>query len=90
MMSEAEKEQIETRLTELTGFIIECTEKVTAGEMVDLSGLDDEIAALCERTVALPPELAQSVQPTMAEMIAQLETLGQALKAFQDNQNSSE
>ena len=86
-MSEAEKEQIETRLTEITAFIIESTEKVEGGEMVDLSGLDDEIASLCERTVALPPEMAQAVQPTMAEMIAQLEKLGAALKNYQDGQS---
>ena len=82
-MTEQQKNQIETRLTELTAFIIECTEKVESGEMVDLSGLDDEIASLCERTVALPPPEATTLQPLMGDMIAHLEKLGVALKNFQ-------
>ncbi len=82
----SDKDQIMARLTELTNFISECTEKVEGGEMVDLKGLDDEIAGLCERTVALPPEDAQAVQPTMADMIARLEKLGQALKNYKDGQ----
>lgn len=80
------RDQIIARLSELTNFIIECTEKVEGGEMVDLKGLDDEIASLCERTVGLPPEEAQAVQPAMAEMIARLEKLGQALKNYQGGQ----
>ena len=86
-MSQSEKDHIDARLKELTDFIVDCTEKVEGGEMVDLKGLDDEIASLCERTVALPPEEAHAVQPTMAEMIAKLERLGQALKNYKDSQN---
>ena len=78
-------DEIKTRMQELIEFISQANETIQGGEMVDLMGLDDEVASLCDRTLALPPEHAVIVQPLMAEMISKLESLGETLKDFQDN-----
>lgn len=79
-------EDIQKRLGELSNFILESTRTVESGQMIDLSGLDDEVASICDRVVTLPPQQAAQAQPLMAEMIGNLERLGQALKEYQDRQ----
>lgn len=76
---------IQTRMENLIEFIADANEKVRGGQMVDLRNLDDEVASLCEETVALPPQFAARIQPIMADMIQHLEELGRALKDFQDS-----
>lgn len=78
-------EDIKTRMQELTSFVIDANNSINGGQMVDLQGLDDEVASLCDRTLALPPQRAAEVQPLMAEMISQLEELGRSLEIFQEN-----
>lgn len=77
------RDQIETRLDELTAFIEEAAASVQDGKMVGLHHLDDEIAGLCDAAVALPPNEAARVQPKMATMIKRLEELANALKDYQ-------
>lgn len=79
------REQIETRMRDLTNFIAQAADRVRAGEMVTLTHLDDEVASLCDQSIALPPHDALQVQPVMAEMIGTLEELARALKEYQDN-----
>ena len=76
------REQIETRMRELTDFIGEATQSVREGKMVSLHHLDDEVAALCDAAVSLPPADAKAVQPSMAGMIGKLEALSDALQAY--------
>lgn len=80
----SDKEDIKSRMQELSAFIDEANTQVSGGQMVDLQGLDDEVASLCERTLALPPQDAVEVQPLMADMITKLEDLGRSLQIFQD------
>ena len=87
-MSEAE--DIKNRMEQLTQFIIEVNEKIKGGDMVDLTGLDDEVASLCDRSVALPPQLAIQMQPLMSEMIAKLEDLSVTLEDFQKQYDQSQ
>lgn len=78
-------QDIKTRMQELTSFVIQANDSIQAGQMVDLQGLDDEVASLCDRTLALSPEKAADIQPLMAEMISSLEELGRSLEVFQQN-----
>ncbi len=82
-MSDAVQD-IKTRMQELTSFVIQANNTINAGQMVDLQGLDDEVASLCDRTLALPPEQAAQIQPLMAEMISNLEELGRTLEMYQE------
>lgn len=78
-------EDIQNRMMELTDFITETDRQVREGTLTDLSGLDDEVASLCDRALALPPAQAAGIQPFMAKMISSLESLAQALDVFQRN-----
>ena len=82
------REQIETRMRDLTNFITQASDAVRAGQMVKLTHLDDEVASLCDQSVALPPQEAAQIQPVMAEMIGSLEELARALKEYQENKRS--
>lgn len=75
-------EQIQTRMRELTDFISQSAQSVREGRMVTLHHLDDEVAALCDAALALPPAEAKQIQPSMAGMIAQLEDLARALEQY--------
>lgn len=88
-----ERDKIISELRSLTEFVIEADNQIRDGNMVDLSRLDEEVGNLCDRTVALSAEDAQEVQPVMAEMINQLESLSLALqeyKAQASNNNEKE
>jgi hypothetical protein len=78
-----ELEDIRVRMQNICDFIASSITDVDAGLMVNLSGLDDNVAALCERTISLPPDEAQQIQPLMAEMINNLDRLGKALRDYQ-------
>lgn len=82
-------DDIHGKLSHMTSFIKEARENVLRGQQVNLSGMDGEVAALCERVVGLPPDEARQVQPIMAEMISELEALGAALEGFKDQMNST-
>jgi hypothetical protein len=84
----SEVADILSRMQNVCDYIITSTTQVEAGEMVNLSGLDDDVAALCERAIALPPDQATQIQPLMADMISQLERLGTALRDYQDRLRS--
>lgn len=78
-------EQITNELRQLIDFIDDAHQRLDDGEVMDLSDLDDEVARLCDETLALKPEEAAQVQNTMAEMITKLEKLGVALQEYQQN-----
>lgn len=83
------RDQIETRMRELTDFISQSAQNVREGRMVALTHLDDEVAALCDAAIALPPAEAKQVQPSMAGMIAQLENLARALEEYRNQKGGA-
>lgn len=87
-MSKAE--EIRGRLEELTSFIEEAQSELADGKVINLSHLDDEVSELCEKTLRLPPQEAQQVQPVMGTMISRLEELSVALQDFQKNLKNKE
>ncbi len=77
--------EIRAKMEKLNTYIIDAESALLQGKMMDLGGLDREIADLCTRAVSLPPPEARDLQPLMADMIGNLERLGSALKDFRDN-----
>ena len=84
-MAMTDTNSIITRLNELTEFIAEAMARLEDGEVINLSHLDEEVEALCEKSMSLPPAEAAKVQEPMSQMISKLEQLGVALKDFQNN-----
>lgn len=82
------RDQIETRMREITDFIGDAAQSVREGKMVVLHHLDDEVAALCDAAVSLPPADAKMVQPLMAAMIGKLEDLSRALQDYKSGKGA--
>ncbi|MEM9470177.1 MAG: hypothetical protein AAF988_08440 [Pseudomonadota bacterium] len=81
----SQTDQIIARFQDLTSFIEDAQDRLADGEVINLSHLDNEVEELCQAAISLPPEEAQKVQEPMAVMIGKLETLGAALKDFQES-----
>ena len=81
-------DDIRARMEKLTDFIREAEDMVRGGKMVDLSGLDRDVALICNKAVALPPEQARDIQPNMAELIGSLERLSSALMSYKEGLKS--
>lgn len=82
MADEADK--LMTSLEAIGLFIDDVIVKTEQGHIMDVSRLDTEVPALCDRLERLPPEEARRVEPAMAAVIAKLESLAVALQIFQD------
>ncbi len=77
--------QIRDKMEKLKDYITDADNSVRDGKMVDLSGLDKEVAVICTQAIALPAQDAHDLQPVMAELIGNLERLSSSLKDFKDN-----
>lgn len=71
------------RIQALIETIGQAITQVTAGEMINLDDLDNEVAAVCEAANEVAPEEMEAVDEKMDLMIAKLEELGQALDEFE-------
>ncbi len=80
-----EVQEVETRLKELTGYVSQCSSRVTKGEVPDLNGLDRNVAEACASAEALGSEKARAIAPQMEKLIAELDKLAIAIKEQQDN-----
>lgn len=81
-------DDIRARMEKLTDFIREAENSVRDGKIADLTGLDRDVALICNKAVALPPEQARDIQPMMAELIGSLESLSTALMSFKEGLQS--
>lgn len=77
--------EIRAKMEKLTEFIRDAEASVRSGKMVDLSGLDRDVAMICNKAIALPPVEARDLQPVMAELIGNLEHLSTALKDYKED-----
>ena len=77
-------DQLRDKMENLSHFIRDAEGTVLSGQMVDMSGLDKDVALICNKVITLPPAQAMELQPLMAEMIGHLERLSIALKDYKD------
>lgn len=91
-MSEKSEEakKFEEQFRDLISYIEESTEEINSGKMADLTNMDHKVAALCESVENADTEVARSTQPLMAEMIAKLDQLAQALNDYQQKAQGTE
>ncbi len=78
-------DQIRDKMEKLTEFIRSAEDAVREGKIMDLSGLDHDVAIICNKAVTLPPADARDIQPMMAELIGSLESLSNALVAYKES-----
>lgn len=77
--------QIRNKMDKLKDYILDADASVRVGKMVDLTGLDKDVAVICTQALALPANEAHDLQPLMAELIGNLERLSGSLKDFKDS-----
>ena len=75
---------IEKDLKTQIGVIGEAVSRVKAGVIMNIDGVEQQVAQICEKISALPEGDAQALEQSMAEMIGKLEELAQVLSEFQD------
>tara|TARA_Y100001001_G_C7978245_1_gene298441 strand:+ start:79 stop:378 length:300 start_codon:yes stop_codon:yes gene_type:complete len=73
-------EQLVHAITELTDYISVSENQIRQGEELDMSGVDDQVQALCDRIESAPPAVKKPVEPHLAKMIMALEKLADALE----------
>ena len=64
----------------LAGRLDAARQAMSTGASVDLADLDQEAQALCERLVALPPDIARGFQPSLLALIDDLEQLSRQIR----------
>lgn len=52
-----------------------------SGRQVDLAGLDTVIGRLCAQCLDLPPDIARSMRPRLATLLAELDVLDATFRA---------
>jgi len=73
-------QQLRVRLTGITDYVRDCERRVSMGEIVDMGGLDANVAEICQQVQSLPAEEGQSLEDMMLKLI---ESLNQLSKTFE-------
>lgn len=76
--------EIEARLQNLIHYVRDCERRVALGEVMDLTGLDQSVAVLCQDVLKLPEQDAKDMQGEMMKLIDQLDLLAQSIKNHHD------
>lgn len=74
-------ENIRTRIAALLNYARDCERRFYGGEAVDLSGLDQKTAELCDDLLTLPRADGQACMPDLQKLIVKIEDMGKALAA---------
>lgn len=67
-------------LKEVVEYLREASAQLQNGDVVELDGLDEKVDLLCMAAEKSKPQIARSLEPLMADMIAELEVLALHLK----------
>lgn len=74
------KEELAKRLKSITDYVRDCERRVTQGEIMDLQGLDNNVAEVCDLIASMPPKEGQELESQMTILIGSLETLADAMR----------
>ena len=66
---------LNAQLSSVLDYVRQCDLRVGKGEVMDLSGLDRTVMAMCEEIVRLPAPQARNLQPRMQQLVESLDQL---------------
>jgi phage host-nuclease inhibitor protein Gam len=75
-------EQFRNDFEYLTAVIRSAQQQTQEGQMVTLGTLERDVKTLCDSVKTTTPSIARAIQPHMAELIAELDTLAEHLDAY--------
>lgn len=58
-----------TELAALQNYLLAAQQKLEAGEIMGVEGIEDRVSQLCKNVMAAPPELGQSYLPGLTALI---------------------
>lgn len=68
------------RMKAVIDYVSDCQRRVSLGEIMDLSGLDQNVMALCEVIAAMPKKDAMQFESRMKTLIDSLEELARLMQ----------
>lgn len=71
---------LNTQLAAVLDYVRQCDLRVGRGEVMDLSGLDRTVMAMCEDIVRLPAPQARNLQPRMQQLVESLDQLAARMR----------
>lgn len=77
-------QDIRAQLDQTSSVIENFRRIVSGGTPVDLTGLDDSVAAMCAAIAELPPDQRPALKSALIRLMADLDTLVASLHAQQD------
>ena len=75
----------EALFDDIHGFVSQSAALLQKGEFVDLSGLDAQVAQLCEAVLQLTQEQRITHAARMQQVLGELQALGNAMTAIRDS-----
>lgn len=86
-MSDTWDEAVEAgaALAAVIEWVTNANEMVRSGHVVPLDGLDERVAAVCERVAALPPDARENCRDAMVTLIDEFDRLATELRAQRDS-----
>lgn len=76
--------EIAAQLASVSDYVRGCEARVIKGELMDLSGLDRAVIALCEGIARLPVSDARALEDRMQKLIGGLDSLALRMKEQQE------
>jgi hypothetical protein len=77
-------QEIGTRLKSLIDYVQDCERRVLRGEIVDMQGLDRNVADVCTSLTALPRTDARNLEERMSMLVEKLGELAGAMREQQE------
>jgi len=82
-------ESLTERLDGVLTYIRDADARISQGEALELTSLDDNVSEICEGIAALEAEDAKEMEPLMAQLIDGLDKLTVTIKEQQDSMDAS-
>jgi hypothetical protein len=80
-MTSTPQKAVLAAVDELHGVLSLAEVLLITGRTLDLSGLDREVAAICDAVAALPAEEGRAARPALTDLLRQVEGLHGQLRA---------
>lgn len=80
----ADAAALSAQLGAIIDYVRQCEQRVLRGEIMDLSGLDRSVIALCEQVTSLPGAEARTLEARMRQLVEGLDALAGHIRELRD------
>ncbi len=76
-------QEITTRIEQVKNYIHDCERRISQGEAVELSGLDENVENICLEIEKLPKDDAKSLESKLMNLVSALDKLVNVIHEFE-------